>query len=267
LLMLDKFDREINYLRISVTDRCNLRCVYCMPEGIALINHEDVLSFEEIAEFTKCAVEIGINKVRLTGGEPLARKGIVNLVKMLSVIDGIKDFSMTTNAILLPKFAANLKNAGLQRVNISLDTIDPIKYKEITRGGNIEDVFRGIDFAKKAGFYPIKINCVIKNSVDEPNAIAVKNYCDRSGLTARFIYEMDIEKGEFGIVHGGSGGDCTNCNRLRLTSDGYLKPCLFNDISVNIRKINYSDALRFAIAHKPECGFKSTTHKFYNIGG
>jgi len=266
--MLDKFNRQIDYLRISVTDRCNLRCIYCMPEeGIKLIDHNEILSFEEITEFAKCAVEQGITKVRITGGEPLTRKGIVNLVGMLSAIEGINDLSMTTNAILLKKYAGELKQAGLMRVNISLDTIDPEKYNKITRGGNIQEVFDGIEAAIKAGLSPIKINCVIKKSVDEPEALAVKKYCDENGLTARFIFEMDIEKGEFGIVHGGSGGDCASCNRLRLTSNGFLKPCLFSDICVNIRKTNYRDAVQIALEQKPECGLKSTSHKFYNIGG
>lgn len=266
--MLDKFNRQINYLRISVTDRCNLRCIYCMPEeGIKLIDHSEILSFEEITGFTKCAVEMGITKVRLTGGEPLARKGVVNLVKMLSAIKGINDLSMTTNAILLKKYAGDLKQAGLMRVNISLDTIDPKKYKQITRGGNIQEVFDGIESAVNAGLSPIKINCVIKKTIDEPEALEVKKYCDENGLTARFIYEMDIEKGEFGVVHGGSGGDCVNCNRLRLTSNGFLKPCLFSDISVNIRKTDYREAVQIALAQKPECGLSSTSNKFYNIGG
>ena len=266
--MLDKFKRRINYLRISVTDRCNLRCVYCMPEeGIKLIDHSEILSFEEITEFTRYAVEMGINKVRITGGEPLARRGVVNLVKMLSEIKGIEDLSMTTNAILLKKYAAGLKEAGLMRVNISLDTIDPENYRVITRGGNIKDVFSGIEAALEAGLSPIKINCVIKKSIDEPEAMAVQKYCDEKGLTARFIYEMDIEKGEFGIVHGGSGGDCANCNRLRLTSNGFLKPCLFSDISVNIRKTDYREAVKIALAQKPECGISSMSNKFYNVGG
>lgn len=266
--MLDQFERTINYLRISVTDRCNLRCVYCMPEeGIKLIDHSLVLSFEEIAEFTKVAVEMGISKVRITGGEPLVRKGIVNLVRMLSRIDGIKDLSMTTNGLLLDKYAQQLKDAGLYRVNISLDTIDEHKFAAITRGGNIDEVKKGIEAAKLAGLHPIKINCVIKKSVNEPDAIAVKKYCDENGLEARFIYEMDIEKGEFGVVHGGSGGDCANCNRLRLTSDGFLKPCLFSDISISIRKVDYKEAMRMAIEQKPACGNSSTAHKFYNIGG
>ncbi len=266
--MLDRFNREINYLRISITDRCNLRCVYCMPEeGIKLIDHRSILSLEEITEFTKCAVKIGINKVRITGGEPLARKGAVNLVRMLAEIKEIKDLSMTTNAILLPKYARELKEAGLMRVNISLDTIDPDRYRAITRGGEITDVFNGITAAIEAGLFPIKINCVIKKSINEPDAVAVKKYCDANGLTARFIYEMDIEKGEFGIVHGGSGGDCENCNRLRLTSDGLLKPCLFSDLSFDVRKFGCEQALKLALEQKPKCGVGSTSNKFYNVGG
>ena len=126
--MYDRFNRNINYLRISVTDRCNLRCIYCMPEkGIHLLRHEDILSFDEIADFTRVAVANGVTKVRITGGEPLVRKGIVTLVGMISAIKGIKDLSMTTNGVLLKQFAQDLRAAGLQRVNISLDTIDPEK--------------------------------------------------------------------------------------------------------------------------------------------
>jgi cyclic pyranopterin phosphate synthase len=239
-----------------------------MPEeGIKQISHNDVITFEEIVEFTKCAVNMGIDKVRITGGEPLVRKGVINLIKMLAGIEGIKDLSMTTNAILLAQHAKELKTAGLQRINISLDTINPDKYKEITRGGNIQYVLDGIKAAKEAGLTPVKINCVIKESMDEPDALAVREYCEQNGLEARFIHEMDIEKGQFGIVHGGSGGDCAKCNRLRLTSDGFLKPCLFNDIAINIRKVDYKTALKRAVDLKPECGANSTTHKFYNIGG
>ncbi|PKL82563.1 MAG: radical SAM protein [Ignavibacteriae bacterium HGW-Ignavibacteriae-3] len=266
--MLDNFNRQINYLRISITDRCNLRCVYCMPEeGIKLVDHSSILSFEEITEFTKTAVRMGIRKVRITGGEPLARRRAVDLVRMLSGIKEIKDLSMTTNAILLTKYAQDLKQAGLMRVNISLDSIDPEKYRTITRGGEIQKVFDGINSAIAAGLSPIKINCVIKKNIDEPDAAAVQKYCDENGLIARFIDEMDIEKGQFGIVHGGSGGDCANCNRLRLTSDGFLKPCLFSDISFNIREMDYASAIKLALDQKPECGLNSYSNKFYNTGG
>ncbi len=266
--MLDSFNRHIDYLRISITDRCNLRCVYCMPEeGIKLIDHKDILSFEEIARFTAVAAEMGIRKVRITGGEPLARKGVTGLVKMLSDIKGIDDLAMTTNGIFLARYAKELKEAGLRRVNVSLDTMDPKKFFELTRGGNLNDVLTGIFEAKKVGLNPIKVNCVVKSSIKEPDAIEVKKFCEENGIIPRFIYEMNIEKGEFGVVHGGSGGDCANCNRLRLTSDGYLKPCLFSDISINIRQTDYKTAILKAIGEKPECGHISTAHKFYNIGG
>lgn len=166
--MFDRFNRKLNYLRISVTDRCNLRCTYCMPEeGIKLFRHEEILSYDEIVEFTRIAVANGVTKVRLTGGEPLVRKGIVSLVRMISEIDGIRDLSMTTNGTLLKEYARELRDAGLHRVNISLDTIDPVKFRSITRFGNIGDVFDGIDSARNAGLFPIKINCVVKESKDE----------------------------------------------------------------------------------------------------
>jgi GTP 3',8-cyclase len=266
--MLDRFQRTIDYLRISITDRCNLRCVYCMPaEGIRLIDHSEVLSFEETAEFTRCAVDMGIRRVRVTGGEPLVRKGAVSLVAMLATIPGILDLSMTTNGILLARFAIDLKRAGLHRVNISLDTVDADEYRAITRGGDIRVALHGIEAAKQAGLAPIKINCVVKKSPEEPAALGVRKFCEAQGLIVRFIDQMDIEKGQYGTVHGGSGGDCARCNRLRLTSDGWLKPCLFNDIAFNIRRMNYQDALRAAIEQKPQCGDRSTSNKFYNIGG
>ena len=157
--MYDQFNRKINYLRISVTDRCNLRCVYCMPaEGIEMLGHDEILSFDEIVEITKVAVSMGVDKVRITGGEPLVRKGIIDLIKMISAIAGINDLAMTTNGVLLNRFAKPLAEAGLNRVNISLDTMDPEKYHSITRLGKIEAVFRGIEAAQLAELNPIKIN-------------------------------------------------------------------------------------------------------------
>jgi len=191
--MYDRFNRKINYLRISITDRCNLRCVYCMPaEGIKLLDHANILRFEEILEFAKIAVNKGIDKIRITGGEPLVRKGVVNFIKELSQIKGITDLSMTTNGILLEEFAQPLKEAGLQRINISLDTIDENKFKEITRGGDINKVFRGIDAANKYGLLPIKINCVINESSDEPDAIGVKEFCEKQDIEVRFIHRMNL---------------------------------------------------------------------------
>jgi len=266
--MFDKYNRKINYLRISVTDRCNLRCVYCMPEnGVPLLKHEDILNFDEIVDFTKVAVAKGIDKVRLTGGEPLVRKGIVELVSMIAKIDGIKDFGMTTNGIFLDKYADDLANAGLNRVNISLDTIDSEEYKRITRVGDIKKVFDGIEAAKKAGLTPIKINCVIQKSSLEPNAVAVAKFCDKNDLQIRYIKEMDLETGEFSIVQGGSGGDCAHCNRIRLTANGDIKPCLFSDLAYNIRALGAEKAINEAVINKPKSGHENHTGKFYNIGG
>jgi GTP 3',8-cyclase len=266
--MYDKFRREINYLRISVTDRCNLRCVYCMPpEGITQLRHEDILSFDEIVDVTRTAVSMGIHKVRLTGGEPLVRKGIVDLVQMIGKIEGIRDFAMTTNGTLLSTFAADLARAGLHRINISLDTLDPEKYKKITRFGNIEDVFKGIETARKAGLTPIKINCVIRQSSEEPDALAVRTFCEKNDCQVRFIKEMNLETGSFSIVEGGEGGDCRRCNRLRLTSDGQILPCLFSDLGFSVRELGAEQALRLAIADKPATGTINRLKQFSNIGG
>jgi len=264
----DKYNRHINYLRVSITDRCNLRCKYCMPdEGINLLKHEDILSFEEIMAFVKLSVNKGIDKVRITGGEPLVRKGVVNLVNMLSRIKGIKDLSLTTNGILLEDYAKPIADAGLQRINISLDTIIPEKYSEITRGGDIKKVFKGITAAQNAGLKPIKINCVVNNSYNETDATDVQKFCKTMGLEIRFIQRMSLESGKFTIVEGGTGGNCSICNKLRLSSDGILRPCLFNDIAFSIRKLGSEKALEMAIEAKPEHGTYSLKNKFNIIGG
>jgi len=266
--MYDQFNRKINYLRISVTDRCNLRCVYCMPaEGVELMPHDDILSFEEIVEFTKKAVADGVDKVRITGGEPLVRHDIIKLIKKIGEIEGIKDFGMTTNGILLPKYARQLKDAGLMRVNISLDTMNPERYTEITRLGKIEDVFAGIEAAKEAELFPIKINCVIKKSNQEPDAMAVAEYCKANGLEIRYIHEMNLETGEFSIVEGGEGGDCKNCNRLRLTANGDVMPCLFSDLSFNVRELGIDKSIEESLKNKPRSGTSNHTGHFNNIGG
>lgn len=266
--MYDQFNRPINYLRISVTDRCNLRCSYCMPEeGIHLLRHEDILTFDEIRDFTKTAVACGINKVRITGGEPLVRKGIVALTSMIAGIKGIRDLSMTTNGTLLEHFADDLYKAGLQRINISLDTVDPSKYAHITRNGNLNDVIKGIEAAKRANLRPIKINCVIKESKTEKDALEVSEFCKSNELEMRFIKEMDLATGTFSTVDGGSGGSCSSCNRLRLTSNGKLKPCLFSNAEYDIRETGYERAIKMAIEMKPEHGMHNLKNEFYNIGG
>jgi cyclic pyranopterin phosphate synthase len=239
-----------------------------MPEeGIALLDHSEILSFDEIIDVVIESVNLGIDKVRITGGEPLVRKGIVSLVKMIASVQGIKDLSMTTNGVLLKNFAKDLKNAGLQRINISLDTLNEYKYNEITRIGKLSDVLSGIEAAIEAGLKPLKINCVVNNSSDEEDALQVKDFCNKKGLNIRFIHKMDLSKGEFSVVEGGEGGDCSICNRLRLTSNGLIKPCLFTDIEYSVRKYGAKQALLKALENKPSCGSINNTGQFYNIGG
>ncbi len=239
-----------------------------MPEeGISLISHDDILTYDEITDFTRLAVANGVNKVRITGGEPLVRKGVTGLVSMIEGIQGISDLSMTTNGVLLAEYAAGLAAAGLMRVNISLDTVDPERYRYVTRGGDINAVFRGIDAAQEAGLRPVKINCVIKSTPDEEDARAVAGYCIREGLEVRFIRQMDLASGTFSVVHGGNGGNCARCNRLRLTPGGMVRPCLFSDRGYSIRELGAAEALRRAVEEKPERGTVNSVNCFYNIGG
>ena len=265
--MFDRFDRRISYLRVSVTDRCNLRCTYCMPEsGVRLLRHEDVLSFEEITEVVRTAVGMGISKVRLTGGEPLARRDILDLVKMLSGMDGILDYAMSTNGIRLAEYAPGLKAAGLHRVNVSLDALDPERFAAVTRGGEVARVLEGIDAALASGLTPVKLNCVVNRSSAEPDAQAVLEFGQDRGLAVRFIRRMDTANGRFWPIEGGDGGVCSRCNRLRLSSDGMVKPCLFSDMAFSVRQLGAAEAIRQAVAAKPEAGRKSA-NTFYGTGG
>lgn len=266
--MYDRFNRKINYLRISVTDRCNLRCVYCMPEeGIIPLKHTDILSYEEIMEVVKVGVKYEIDKIRITGGEPLVRKGVVSLISWISALKGITDLSLTTNGILLEAFARPLRDAGLHRVNISLDTMDPDRYRHLTRGGDIQRAFNGIQAAMNAGLTPVKINCVVDRSSDEPDARAVREYGLKMGLTVRFIRRMTLATGDFSVVEGGEGGHCSRCNRLRLTANGKIRPCLFSDLEYDVRELGPEKALKMAIQWKPESGSYSLAGRFNTIGG
>ena len=266
--MKDSFGRKIDYLRISLTDRCNLRCYYCMPGNspLSFIHNDNILSFDEIVSFSEKAVSMGIRKIRLTGGEPLLRDDVVEIVRRLSEIQDLEDLSMTTNGILLSRYAGSLAKAGLQRVNISLDTVNPARYRKIT-GGDITPVMKGIEAAEAANFSKIKINCVFVESSDEPDAESVRRFCREKGIEVRFIRLMDLEKGTFQPVENGKGGICKICNRLRLTCDGKIKPCLFSDIAVDIRSVGCEEAMRSALAQKPISGKKSLKCKFHNIGG
>lgn len=317
--MKDAHGRTIDYVRISLTDRCNLRCIYCMPaEGIEQVAHGDILRFDEILRFVRIAAEAGVRRVRLTGGEPLVRKGVVDLVHQLRSIPGIDDISLTTNGILLEQFAPALREAGLTRVNISLDSLDPAQYEEITRGGKLDDVLAGIDAALAAGFNPVKVNAVAvrslnqdyfafaKMSIDRPLHMRFIEYMpvgDSSGVCGHGWGEEDVISvdeirehineaarteglGELVEVQGSSRPDgggparywefpgargtvgfisplsrhfCNECNRLRLTSQGMLRPCLFSDDEFNAREVlrNGTDddvraLLQQALGAKPE---------------
>jgi cyclic pyranopterin phosphate synthase len=239
-----------------------------MPaEGVPMMHHEDILRYVEIIEVVKVAVGFGIDKIRITGGEPLVRKGVVDLVRMIAEIPEILDLSMTTNGLLLGKYANELKNAGLQRVNVSLDAIDPVRYRELTRTGDVTQVIRGIDAALAAGLTPLKINCVIRNSADEPDARMVGEFGRKMGVEVRYIPEMDLETGYFRGIIGGDGGNCSACNRLRLTSNGLIRPCLFSNSAYSVRELGARRAIELALENKPACGSVNTTGEFYNLGG
>lgn len=182
--MIDKHSRKISYLRVSVTDLCNLRCVYCMPPGGSeLSRKEEILSLEEILKLIKHGVSLGVNKIRITGGEPLVRKGIISLVNQIAEIKGIDDIAMTTNGVFLKEFATELKSSGLSRLNISLDTMREDRFEEITRGGNIADVFDGVEAVLKAGFKGTKMNAVVMRGDND----------DEIHDFVRYIMERDIE--------------------------------------------------------------------------
>ena len=266
--MIDQFGRHIYYLRVSVTDRCNLRCRYCMPEeGIRLLSHEQILSFEEIVEAVQTAVQMGLTKIRLTGGEPLVRRGIVDLVALIADIAGVEDLAMTTNGILLAQYADDLAHAGLRRINISLDTMDAGRYRHITRGGDIQQVFQGIQAARQAGLDPIKLNCVVGSFSTETDAEAVRQFGQANGFPVRTIRQMSFPDGCFSIVRGGTGGDCKQCSRIRLSSDGKVRPCLFSDVFYDIRQLGPAEAFRLAVDTKPKAG-KPCGHKTMQaIGG
>jgi cyclic pyranopterin phosphate synthase len=191
--MLDRFNREINYLRVSITDRCNLRCSYCRPkEGISLKGHDDILRYEEIIRIVSIAVKMGLVKIRITGGEPLVRRGFIDFIARLKQIDGLHDISLTTNGILLEEFAQDIFNAGIGRINISLDSLNNDKYCRITNGGNLEAVLRGIARAEKVGFSPIKINTVAIRGFNDDEVLAFAGLTFNKPFQVRFIELMPL---------------------------------------------------------------------------
>jgi cyclic pyranopterin phosphate synthase len=300
---LDSFGRSIDYLRISVTDRCNLRCIYCMPpEGVPQMSHSEILSYEEIRAVVQAAAQLGINKIRLTGGEPLVRADFPVLVKMLSQIEGIIELSLTTNGALLKNYAQALKQAGLFRVNVSLDTLRASRFQHITRLGRLKDVLEGISAAKKAGFDPVKINTVVMRGINDDEILDFARMTYREGWHVRFIelmpfkrvaesvpsvelrqhisslgrlepcmsitgngpatyYRLARAKGTIGFISPLSEFSfCSRCNRIRLTPDGKLRPCLLGDDEIDLKMPLRNNAsleelkhlILKAVASKPE---------------
>jgi len=271
-MLQDNIGREINYLRVSVTDRCNLRCEYCMPPGgVELKSHGDMLSYEELVQVVGAAVELGIGKVRLTGGEPLVRKGMPWLVRMLRELKHLEEISMTTNGILLtPHVAVELKDAGLDRLNISLDTLDPARYRKLTRGGDVEDVLRGISAAREAGFRGTKVNMVVSLPGSSGDIDVMRSFCASEGLILQTINRFSLSKRTCDTE---SPHDmdrplpCEKCNRLRLTADGYLKPCLFSDVEIKVDFENIEESIKKAVEAKPVKGTSCSKRSMRQIGG
>jgi cyclic pyranopterin phosphate synthase len=289
----DTFNRPINYLRISVTDRCNLRCVYCMPaEGINLLSHSEILTYEEVATVVRLAAELGINKVRLTGGEPLVRARLPELIAMLAKIEKVDDISLTTNGVLLRNYARELKGAGLKRVNVSLDSLNEDKFERITRYRKLSDVLQGIEAAKACGLNPVKINMVVMRGMNDDEIVDFARLTITEGWHVRFIELMPFvtdnppeghstcrkannhsqfmsadeikerlsslgelasclpikgngpakyfrfprASGTIGFITPVSQHFCFNCNRLRLTAEGKLRPCLLSDQEIDLRQ-------------------------------
>jgi cyclic pyranopterin phosphate synthase len=291
--MIDAYNREINYLRISVTDLCNLKCKYCMPEkGVIKKEHEEILRLETIERIAAAAVKIGISKIRLTGGEPLVRRGIIDLIENIAKLKskGLKDLGMTTNAIRLQDYAYTLKKAGLTRVNISLDSLDETKYREITRCGNVKNVLEGLQAAKDVRLTPIKINVVLIGGFNDDEIEDFVNLTMNEDIEVRFIelmplgeasvwdqkhflpnteilkrvpklisvpfkghgsvarlYKLPGSKGKVGMISPLSSHFCNYCNRIRITPDGKLKPCLHSNVEIDIRNYGENNLEKFLL--------------------
>jgi len=271
-MLTDKHGRTINYLRVSVTDRCNLRCTYCMPkEGILLKSHSEMLSYESIALIAHEAGRLGITKIRLTGGEPLVRKNIESLVEMIRLTGKYKEITMTTNGTLLTLAKAQiLKKAGLTRINISLDTLDPERYQYLTRGSTIQNALAGVDAAKEAGLNPIKINMVVFEETNPQELEAMRIFCEKNGFTLQTIrhFSLSNKADDKEYPHPFDRPlPCEKCNRLRLTADGYLKPCLFSDKEIKVDLNDIEGSIKKAIVSKPIHGTSCVNRHMHQIGG
>ncbi len=265
--MFDRYNRSITYLRISVTDKCNLRCRYCMPaEGVPLRRHEDLLSLESLAEAARAAVSLGITKIRLTGGEPLVRRGIMELVRMIGSIEGLEQLGMTNNGTLLAACAAELKQAGLSSVNVSLDTLDPERYRWITRGGDVEEARAGVAAARAAGL-PVKINMVVLADTAPAEIEGMRRYAASAGARLQLINHFDLSRPKTEGYAFDRPPACDGCNRIRLLADGTIKPCLHSNEELRLDPLAPAESLREAILAKPRRGGACTNRRMQQIGG
>ena len=317
--MKDTYGREIRYLRLSVTELCDLRCRYCMPEdGVVKKRHEDMLTHEEMVLAVRAAASLGIEKLRITGGEPLVKRDIVPLCRELSRVEGIRELCLTTNGTRLPELATPLREAGVDRLNISLDTLDPEKYHRITRRGDLAQTLRGIEAALGAGFKKIKINAVLIGGFNDDEIPALAELTRRHPVDVRFIelmpmydsgdfgpeafipytvvterlpelrpvaadggvaklYRLPGAQGNIGLISPVSAHFCAACDRIRITADGKIKPCLHSSEEISIKGMSLEEmkeTLRRAILEKPrwhgELSYSERSHANRNmnqIGG
>ncbi|HSV56898.1 MAG TPA: radical SAM protein [Magnetospirillaceae bacterium] len=265
--MQDLFDRRIDYLRVSVTDRCNLRCIYCMPaEGVPLLRHAEILSLEEIAKVAGAAVRLGVRKIRITGGEPLARRGVLDLVSLLRPLPGLRTLAMTTNGTLLAPVALELTRRGLDSVNVSLDTLDAERFSLLTRGGRLRDALDGIEAAVGAGL-PVKVNTVVLDDTPSVDLEKVAAYCSERGLAHQRIRRYDIAGLKLDEPHYERPPRCEDCSRIRLLPDGRLKPCLHTDKAVPVDFHDIEGSILTCVRTKPARGTVCTTMAVGQIGG
>lgn len=296
--MIDTFGREITYLRLSVTERCNLRCRYCMPEdGICKKSHDEMLTEDEMILAVEAAASLGLRKLRITGGEPLVKKNILSICRRAAAVPGITEVCMTTNGTLLPAMARPLREAGVSRVNISLDTLDEGKYAHITRYGTLSKAMDGLESAVSAGFERIKINTVLIGGFNDDEIADLAELTRKYPVDVRFIelmpmydsgefgqsamipcdavlehlpdltpceqddgvaklYRLPGAQGNIGLIRPVSQHFCGTCNRIRLTADGKLKPCLHSSAEYSIKGLEYDgmvEQMRRAILEKPAC--------------
>jgi cyclic pyranopterin phosphate synthase len=269
-MLTDPFGRKITYLRISITDRCNFRCIYCMPpEGVPLKPHDQILRYEEIVEIVRTAATLGITKIRFTGGEPLVRRDIEYCIEQCNAVAGIEEVCMTTNGSLLTTEKARaLKRAGLSRVNISLDTLDPGKFRELTRIGTIEDTLRGINAALETDLTPVKINMIIFADTQQREIEKMREFCSHKNLQLQTISHFSLSSYKQAHRHPADRPlACSFCNRLRLTADGYLKPCLLSDREIKVDMNNIAQSLLDATREKPKSGVSCGSRAMNQIGG